>query len=91
MSYYEILGVQREAKEQEIKDAYKRKALTTHPDKNPGSDAKSNFQKVPPPLRWHDFGSNMADKTRPSYWQHMRRSSIPRNAKITTQHYPDNP
>jgi len=45
--YYEILGVDRSVTEDELKKAYRKKAVQYHPDKNPGNkEAEEMFKKV---------------------------------------------
>lgn len=44
--YYEVLGVSRDATEEEIKKAFRRLAFQYHPDRNHAPDAEAKFKEV---------------------------------------------
>ena len=56
-SYYDALGVTPTASELEIKKAYRKLAITTHPDKNPGDEtAHARLMKI--------YGNDMTNSGR---------------------------
>ena len=44
--YYEVLGVSKEASEEQIRKAFRKKAMDYHPDRNKNPDAEEKFKEV---------------------------------------------
>ena len=44
--YYEVLAVSQNASECEIKNAFRKKPMQAHPDKNKAADAEEKFKEV---------------------------------------------
>jgi hypothetical protein len=46
LGYYAVLELHHEASEEQIKAAYRRRAMVLHPDRNPGRDTTEQFQAL---------------------------------------------
>jgi len=44
--YYEVLGVDRAATQEQIKQSYRQLALQWHPDRNPSAEATDKFRAI---------------------------------------------
>jgi molecular chaperone DnaJ len=44
--YYEILGISKDASQEEIRSAFRRLAFQYHPDRNPDFDAEARFKEI---------------------------------------------
>jgi molecular chaperone DnaJ len=66
--YYEILGLSRDASPEQIKKAYRQKALKYHPDKNPGDEtAEAKFKEA---AEAYEVLSNAEKKSRYDQFGH---------------------
>ena len=66
--YYEVLGVSKDATADQIKKAYRKKAIEFHPDKNPGD--KTAEEKFKEAAEAYDVLSNPDKKARYDQFGH---------------------
>lgn len=67
--YYEILGVNKNASDDEIKKAYRKLAVKYHPDKNPGDKiAEEKFKEA---SEAHEVLSDKQKRTRYDQFGHV--------------------
>lgn len=83
MDYYAILEVSKTATQEEIKSAYRKKAMQYHPDRNPGDkDAETMFKRV---QEAYDFLSDTSKRSgydnNTTYSYSYKRPSPPPNNK----------
>jgi hypothetical protein len=63
--YYKILGIKNGANREEVKKAYRKKAMEFHPDKNKASDANEKFIEIT--VAYEVLTQNKAVKGKPAY------------------------
>ena len=70
--YYEVLGVAREASDQEIKSAYRRLAMQHHPDRNPDKqkEAEEKFKEIT------EAYSVLADQQKRAAYDHFGHAAV---------------
>jgi hypothetical protein len=59
--YYQILGVEKTASQEEVKKAYRQKALLIHPDINPSEEALAAFQELSEAYEILGYSDNRED------------------------------
>ncbi|MBQ8502615.1 MAG: molecular chaperone DnaJ [Bacteroides sp.] len=75
--YYEVLGVEKNASADEIKKAYRKKAIQYHPDKNPGDkEAEDKFKEA---AEAYDVLSNPDKRARYDQFGHAGMSGAAGN------------
>src|SRR5690554_7379133 len=76
--YYEVLGVAKDASDEELKRAYKKLAIKYHPDKNPGDkEAEEKFKEA---AEAFDVLSNKEKRSQYDRFGHEDRKSTRLNS-----------
>ncbi len=85
IDYYSILGVDKNASEEDIKKAYRKLARKYHPDLNPNNkEAKGKFQQV---NEANEVLSNPENRKKyDEYGEHWKQAEAYEQAKQTRQH-----
>ena len=82
MDYYKLLGISKNADQEEIKKAYKEQALKWHPDKNKDKDALNNFRNISEayqilsdPIKREEYDNMITNKNKMNYRYQMSKQS----------------
>ncbi|HEY7319081.1 MAG TPA: molecular chaperone DnaJ [Candidatus Binatia bacterium] len=68
--YYEVLGVERAATQEQIKQAYRQLALQWHPDRNPTAEAPDKFKEIA------EAYAVLSDKTKRNAYDTMGHAGV---------------
>jgi len=68
--YYEILGVQKNASKDQIKDAYRKLALQYHPDRNKEASAEDKFKEI------SEAYAVLSDEQKRTQYDHMGHAAF---------------
>lgn len=85
--YYKVLGLRQGASDDDIRKAYRKKAMEYHPDRNPSPDAQEMFIRITEAYEYlisHPFRRNISEeevKRNYQAWVDYRRAEARRRAE----------